>query len=175
MRTRLAAIVALAAGLLFAPAMLDQARAGHGGMGGGHFGGGMGGAHFGGMGSVHGGMGSAQFHGMGNPHFASGNAHVGNWHGGRLAYGGNWEGGRHMAWNGGPTVWHGGHNAWHDHDHFNNHHHHFNNFVGVGIGWWPGYYGYGYGYGGCGWLYRRAVVTGNPYWWDRYYTCAYYD
>jgi hypothetical protein len=82
-----------------------------------------------------------------------------------------------MAWNEGPAVRHGGRTAWHDHEHFDHfdHHHHFNNrFVAVGFGWWPGYYDYGYGYGGCGWLYRRAVVTGSPYWWDRYYACANY-
>jgi hypothetical protein len=33
-----------------------------------------------------------------------------------------------------------------------------------------GYYDYGYG-GGCGWLYRRAVQTGSPYWWNRYEDC----
>jgi hypothetical protein len=39
-------------------------------------------------------------------------------------------------------------------------------------------YVYGYGdYGSCGWLYRRAITTGSPYWWDRYYACreGYYD
>lgn len=25
----------------------------------------------------------------------------------------------------------------------------------------------------CGWLHRRAVRTGNPYWWDRYEACRY--
>lgn len=25
--------------------------------------------------------------------------------------------------------------------------------------------------GGCYWLKRRAVRTGNPYWWDRYEAC----
>lgn len=24
----------------------------------------------------------------------------------------------------------------------------------------------------CGWLYRRAVNTGSPYWWNRYNDCA---
>ena len=51
MRTRLAAVAALATGLLFAVAVIDQATArggGFGGMGGAHFSGGMGGAHFGG-------------------------------------------------------------------------------------------------------------------------------
>ncbi len=32
------------------------------------------------------------------------------------------------------------------------------------------YYDYGYS-GGCGWLYRRAVETGSPYWWRRYEDC----
>jgi hypothetical protein len=37
-------------------------------------------------------------------------------------------------------------------------------------------YVYSYGYSdGCAWLYRRAVVTGDPYWWDRYYECTGYD
>jgi hypothetical protein len=32
-----------------------------------------------------------------------------------------------------------------------------------------------YGYSdSCEWLYRRAVVTGDPYWWDRYYECTGY-
>jgi len=53
---------------------------------------------------------------------------------------------------------------------------------GYGYGHYPSYgYGYGhypsygYGYGGCRWLYRNAVVTGDPYWWDRYYACTAYD
>lgn len=175
---------------------------GWGGMGGAHVGGGWGGAHVGGMGNgggwggAHvggmggarvGGMGGAHIHGMGNPHFAEGNfgpAHGGNWHGGRLASAEHWQGGRHMAWNEGPAVRHGGRTAWNDHDHFDHdhfdhdhfhdHHHFHNRFVGVGIGWWP-YYDYGYsGYGACGWLYSRAVRTGSPYWWNRYYACASY-
>jgi hypothetical protein len=35
------------------------------------------------------------------------------------------------------------------------------------------YYYNDYGYGGCGWLYRRAVATGSPYWWNRYRACVY--
>ena len=31
------------------------------------------------------------------------------------------------------------------------------------------YSAYGYG-GGCGWLYGKARATGNPYWWNRYYS-----
>ena len=81
---------------------------------------------------------------MGGPRFAGG-----EWHRGA------------RAWNGGPGAWHAGN--WHGHDHFahDHFHDHFHNrFVAVGIGgWWPGYYDYGYGYDGCGWLYRRAVIT----------------
>ena len=55
------------------------------------------------------------------------------------------------------------------------HNHHFNNrFVAVGLGWWPGYYDYNYGGYGCGWLRRQALITGSPYWWNRYYACANY-
>jgi hypothetical protein len=35
------------------------------------------------------------------------------------------------------------------------------------------YIAYGYG-GGCGWLYRNALATGDPYWWNRYYECTGY-
>jgi hypothetical protein len=36
-------------------------------------------------------------------------------------------------------------------------------------GWYDGY--------SCGWLHRRAIRTGSPYWWRRYYACrhGYYD
>jgi hypothetical protein len=42
-----------------------------------------------------------------------------------------------------------------------------------------GWYGapflaYGYYGGGCGWLYRNAVATDDPYWWNRYYECTGY-
>ena len=37
------------------------------------------------------------------------------------------------------------------------------------------YGGGGYGYGDCGWLRRQAVITGSPYWWQRYQECLYYD
>jgi hypothetical protein len=40
--------------------------------------------------------------------------------------------------------------------------------------WGPGisfYFYDGYYYGDCGWLRRRARVTGSPYWWRRYRQC----
>ena len=30
---------------------------------------------------------------------------------------------------------------------------------------------FSYGYGGCGWMYRHAIATGDPYWWKRYKQC----
>jgi hypothetical protein len=49
------------------------------------------------------------------------------------------------------------------------HHHRFHHrrlFVGD----------YAYGYGDdCYWLRRRALYTGSPYWWRRYYACRYGD
>jgi hypothetical protein len=40
-------------------------------------------------------------------------------------------------------------------------------FVGVPLVY-GAYYGYG---GGCYWLRKRALYTGSPYWWNRYYDC----
>jgi hypothetical protein len=53
--------------------------------------------------------------------------------------------------------------------HRHRHHRHFRyGFVGA-----PIYY-HGYYYrGGCGWLRRRALATGSPYWWHRYRACRY--
>jgi hypothetical protein len=48
------------------------------------------------------------------------------------------------------------------------HHRHANFFAFPAYG----YYDYGYGYS-CYWLRRNAVATGSPYWWNRFYTCAY--
>jgi hypothetical protein len=38
----------------------------------------------------------------------------------------------------------------------------------------PTYDDYGYYAGGCGWLYRRALITRSPYWWNRYHACINY-
>jgi hypothetical protein len=32
----------------------------------------------------------------------------------------------------------------------------------------------GGGDGNCAWLRRQAIITGSPYWWNRYQTCLYY-
>jgi hypothetical protein len=45
-------------------------------------------------------------------------------------------------------------------------------------GWGPGisfYFSDGYYYGNCGWLKRRAIVTGSPIWWQRYHRCRDFD
>jgi hypothetical protein len=42
-------------------------------------------------------------------------------------------------------------------------------FVGVPVFVGGSYYYYG----DCDWLRRRALHTGSPYWWDRYYACVY--
>lgn len=43
-------------------------------------------------------------------------------------------------------------------------------FIPVGVGWYDDGYYY-YGYGGCESLRRRAVATGEGYWWSRYEAC----
>ena len=61
------------------------------------------------------------------------------------------------------------------HGHCDRHRHH-GRYRSYGYyGWYGGpYFGYGYYGDRCGWLYRRAVATGSPYWWDRYYDCIGY-
>jgi hypothetical protein len=51
-------------------------------------------------------------------------------------------------------------------NHFAGHRFHHRRFIFIGA--YP--YDYGYGYG-CGWLRRRALHTGSPYWWHRYEAC----
>ena len=57
-------------------------------------------------------------------------------------------------------------------DHGNIHRHRvFRNGAWVWV-YGPGYTAYG---GDCYWLQRQAIITGSPYWWDRYYVCVSYD
>jgi hypothetical protein len=160
MKMRIGAVVALAGSLLLIPVLIDHANAGRGG--GGRMGG-MGG-HIGGVGHI-------------------GGAHIGrvggaNISGGRIARAnvGAWSGSRWHGGNVGARHWQGGSN-WQGKNWSKNkfHDHRFNRrFVGVGLGWWPGYYGYNYGYGGCSYLRRQALATGSQYWWNRYYACVNY-
>ena len=64
------------------------------------------------------------------------------------------------------------HVAKHDFDHRHGRRHRvFRNGVWVWV-YGPDYYAYG---GDCYWLRQRALATGSPYWWDRYYACVGYD
>ena len=58
----------------------------------------------------------------------------------------------------------------------NKHHGNDNRFRRYGHYGWYGapLLAYGYYGGGCGWMYRNAVATGAPYWWNRYYECTGY-
>jgi hypothetical protein len=75
-----------------------------------------------------------------------------HWQGGNWKNG-NWHGGK---WKGKPAWW------WKKHHRF------------YGGYWWyapVGLYGYG---SSCAWLRRQALLTGSPYWWQRYYDCVSY-
>jgi hypothetical protein len=113
---------------------------------------------------------------------------------GGMRYGSDWRAGRtiygtshHFGSYGGPVRRYA-HNAWRgdndrhrgrfgdgkrfrDHDFDRRHHRRFRRFVGYGF---PYYDDYGYYAGGCGWLYRRALITRSPYWWNRYHACINY-
>ena len=148
-----------AAALVAMASAVSLAEAGHG-FGGGGFGGhGFGGGGFGGHAFSSGGFGGRSF---GGGHISSFGHSYGNYgHSFSSRSYGNY--GRHYAHN--------------DHDGHHDHHFHHGRGVFVGYGFYDGYYdGDYYGYGrGCGWLYRRAVVTGSPYWWNRYQNCIGYD
>lgn len=206
MLTRLITASALAGGLLMvmlqAPAQAlpvaktDAAKSstvtlvghrGGGGGGGRSMGGGGGGRGFamrgggGGGPRFHGGGGGGPkfaFRGGGGPRFQGGGG------GPRFAYRGGggprFQGGGgsvpRFAYRGGggPKAWKGRKFAGDfKHHRFNKGHRRFRGYAIYGV---PYVYGYG-GYGGCEWLYRRAIATGSPYWWDRYYACrdGYYD
>jgi hypothetical protein len=51
-------------------------------------------------------------------------------------------------------------------------HHHGHRVFRNGV--WVWVYGPDYYAGDCGWLLRRARVTGSPYWWSRYNACVGY-
>jgi hypothetical protein len=116
-----------------------------GGRGGGHGGGHWGGGHGGGH-SAHGG---------GRGHGSKGHAHARNWHHG---------GGGHRAGKGHRNHW--AHN--YNYGRYYRHGRYYRNYRYGGV------YAYGYGYGNCAWLRRQALITGSPYWWQRYNACVYY-
>jgi hypothetical protein len=142
-----------------------------GGRGGGGFGrgggGGMKGLSRGGGGGMRsfnrgGGGGRYAYGGGGGKRYYGGGGGGKRYYGGGVGkryYGGG--GGRNYAYKN-----YGNYNRYKNHGHYNN----YRRFYG-----WPYIAfgaGYGYGYGGCGWLYRNAVATGDPYWWNRYYNCT---
>jgi hypothetical protein len=115
-----------------------------------------------------GGMGMASRMGGAGDHMGGG-GHMGRSFASRS--GGDFDGHGHghhdhgsvSAWNGGDWARHG---PDHDRDHFR----HRNNFVTNDVFFYGGGYG---GYGDCGWLRRQAIITGSPYWWNRYQECLY--
>ncbi len=64
--------------------------------------------------------------------------------------------------------------SYYGHRHHHRHHHRFRRgvIVGLPLGFYGAYSAYGYS---CDWLYRKAVITGSPYWWSRYEACLYGD
>jgi len=95
----------------------------------------------------------------GGRHYDGGGRHYGGGGGGRHYDGG----GRHYGGNGGGRHYDGGGRHYGGGKHYG---------YGYGYGWYGLPYGY-YG-GGCGGLYRKAIATGSPYWWNRYYQCTGY-
>jgi hypothetical protein len=156
--------------------MAELVKSGGGGGGGG---GGMGGGHVGSFGGggglgIRGGGGGDGGH-MG--HMASSGDHIGGGgggdggHMGHMARGGDFDGGGHGHHDhGSVSAWNGGDWARHGHDHDRDHFRHRNNFVTNDVFFYGGGYG---GYGDCGWLRRQAIITGSPYWWNRYQECLY--
>ena len=125
-------------------------------------GGGYKGAYRGGDGSrhVYAGGGGGKYYGK------SGGKHYGD--GDRKHYGGGDR--KHYAYKDGDKR-HAYNDRDHDHDKFHNRHRVFRNGVWVWV-YGPGYTAYG---DDCYWLRRQAIITGSPYWWDRYYACVGYD
>jgi hypothetical protein len=90
--------------------------------------------------------------------------------GGRYAYRG--DGGGKRYYGGGKRYYGGGDRRHYAHK-GDRHDGHFRRYSRYG--WYDApFLAYGYYGGGCGWLYRNAVATGDPYWWNRYYACTGY-
>ena len=126
------------------------------------------------------GMGGSGPHGMGGngPHAMGGNGpHMHDM--GNRPHGGNFaeSGGRNFRrGNNGEFAEHN--SRMHERFAEGNHdfdHHHGNRHRVFRNGVWVWTYGSDYyAYGDCGWLLRRAEVTGSPYWWSRYDACIGY-
>lgn len=158
-------ILASGAALLLAFGMSAAEARPHGGGGGGGFHGG--GGFKGGGGSFgSGGMRGNPGRSFSGPRSYSGprnfNRAPGNFNRGAK---GNW---RPVRPGPGQNYGRPGHNHGHHH-----HHHRRHRYVGVPYFYDYGYYDGYYGGDDCGWLYRRAVSTNSPYWWNRYRACTY--
>jgi len=111
-------------------------------------------------GGVH--MGGSAFRG-GSIHMGGGS--MGKFHtnqGGKYAYRGG--GGKFHTNQGGKYAYRGWSGKYDHHPNYG-HYRRYGTYARYGL---P-LYSYG---GGCGYLYRRAVATGSPYWWDRYRRCT---
>jgi hypothetical protein len=112
--------------------------------------------------------------GGGGGRMASSGDHMGgggNGHMGRMARGGDFNNGPSRHGRVAGNNWNGNWNGnW---DHNRNHHHHNNRFITGYPFWYGGGYYASNGYGDCGWLRRQAIITGSPYWWQRYQECLY--
>lgn len=151
---------------------------GPGGGGGGGFkmGGGGGGFKMGGGGGAprfsQGGGGGSRFSqgGGGTPRFSQrgGNRPQFSQNGGGVPRFANRGDGGRKAWQGRKLAG--------DFNHHNKGHRGHRKFRGFAFYGAPYVYAYS-AYGSCDWLYRRAIATGSPYWWNRYYACrdGYYD
>jgi hypothetical protein len=136
-------------------------------------GGGRGGGGGGGMKSGGGGGGGHAMRGGGGGGYKGGG---GGYKGGGKSYaykgggGGYKGGGKSYAYKDGDKR-HAYKDRDHDHDKFHHRHRVFRNGVWVWV-YGPGYTAYG---DDCYWLRRQAIITGSPYWWDRYNACVGYD
>jgi hypothetical protein len=155
-------------------------KMGGGGGGGGFKMGSGGGQKFGGGGFKFGGSGGGgkKFYGGGGPGGGGGGGGGGGkiyGGGGKKFYGGVGPGGYGGGGNG-PKGWPGKKFSGDYKDHGKHRGNHHRKFRGYAFYGYPYFYGYS-SYGSCDWLYRRAINTGSPYWWDRYYACrdGYYD
>ena len=108
----------------------------------------------------------------------------GGGHGGGKAMSGGHRGGSH-AYRGGRGSSHaykgrsyahhdgGKHHKGKNYSHYNKGHYRYGRYYRNyrNYGWYGA--GLAYGYGGCAWLRQQALITGSPYWWQRYNSCIY--
>jgi hypothetical protein len=144
---------------------------GRGGRGGGGHGGGRGGGRsFGG--GHHGGGGKAI---SGGGYRGGGKAYRGGGHRSYAYRGGGSHGYKSRGYQGRHYANRDGRNKHYSRSYNKGHskYYRYGRYYGS-YGWYGPIVGYGYGYGNCAWLRQQALITGSPYWWDRYYSCIDY-